>query len=148
MLGYATYGDAVLSNVLAGYPVNSVVEATRLFFSCLAVFSFPMQLHPARSAALALCTAWGAGPATNARFELVTWLLLGAALAVALKVSDLGIVLGVVGATGSTLVTYVLPGIIYMKAFPKNHLKWGLAACQFAAGLLIMPTCLFVVLAL
>lgn len=177
MLGYATYGDSVESNLLKGYPLSPVVEVTRLFYSLLAVFSYPMQIHPARKAALEIWSARvarGSGssrePALQVRaaaslqsdegelaaqrrrargqFLLVTALILAGSGAVGLTVSDLGIVLGVVGATGSTLVTYILPGILYVRAFPRDHAKWTLACCQLSAGFVIAPICLFALLAL
>lgn len=152
MLGYATYGENILSNALKGYPLTTVVEVSQLFYSLLAVLSFPMQLHPARKAALALLTVVaGEAPSdtnANRRFQIVTCVLVVGCLTVALLVRDLGIVLGIVGASGSTLVTYILPGIIYMRTFPRNHVKWGFAACQLVAGIVFMPCALFVLLAL
>jgi Transmembrane amino acid transporter protein len=40
-------------------------------------------------------------------------------LAIALSVKDLGVVLAVVGATGSTVVSYILPGAFYYNMFRK-----------------------------
>jgi Transmembrane amino acid transporter protein len=40
-----------------------------------------------------------------------------ASLLIALSVSDLGVVLSIVGATGSTVVSYILPGVFYYNMF-------------------------------
>ncbi len=49
------------------------------------------------------------------RYWLATAFILFGTLVLALAVDDLGIVLGVIGATGSTLVGYILPGYFYLK---------------------------------
>ena len=46
--------------------------------------------------------------------------MLLAALLVALTVSDFGLVLEVIGSTGSTLISYVLPGITFLLVFKLN----------------------------
>ena len=72
----------------------------------------------------------------------VTLLELLASLVIAVTVLDLGKVLGVVGATGSTMVSYILPGLIYVETFKDFHLKRLLAFGQLLLGALIMPVCL------
>jgi amino acid permease len=57
-------------------------------------------------------------------------------------VSDLGTVLAVVGATGSTMVSYVIPGACYYKLFPHKHFKRTLALLQFSLGVMIIPLAL------
>jgi amino acid permease len=42
-------------------------------------------------------------------------------LTVALTLRDLGVVLAVVGATGSTIVSYILPGAIYYTIHPHEQ---------------------------
>lgn len=61
---------------------------------------------------------------------------------IALVVTDLGIVLGVVGATGSAMVSYVIPGASYVRIFPRPHLRRTLAFVQLCTGFLIMPLAL------
>jgi len=61
---------------------------------------------------------------------------------IALLVTDLGIVLGVVGATGSAMVSYVIPGASYVRIFPQPHLLRTLAFVQLGTGFLITPLAL------
>lgn len=161
VLGYLTYGDRVQSNVLKGYPDNLVTQLTRLLYSLLAIFSFPLQIHPSRNSALALwnlaspldnsrgqevdMTSFAVRQTESTRYLAITTLELALAFFISLQVRDLGLVLGVVGATGSTMVSYILPGIVYTQAFPEWHLKRVLAYCQLAAGCIIMPFCLILV---
>jgi amino acid permease len=71
-----------------------------------------------------------------------------------MAVNDLGVILAMVGATGSTLVSYVLPGLIYMKLHPdppvqqqQQRRDWSrsLAKLQLGLGCLIMPLALYFV---
>lgn len=79
-------------------------------------------------------------------FFAITCVFLVLSYIIAMSVSDLGVILGVVGATGSTMVSYILPGAIYMKLHPEPHLLRHLACLQLSIGLLIVPTALYFVL--
>ena len=62
-------------------------------------------------------------------------------MAVALSVRSLGKVLSLVGATGSTTISYILPGGIYWRVGPPGPKRY-LAAGQFLLGCVIMPAAL------
>jgi amino acid permease len=76
-------------------------------------------------------------------FRVITVSFLFLSFSVAMLVDDLGVVLAAVGSTGSTLVTYILPGLIYLNL----RSSWGYAkfmACvQLLLGCLIMPIALY-----
>lgn len=61
-------------------------------------------------------------------------------------VDDLGIVLALVGSTGSTLVSYVLPGLIYIKVAQQKDAALVMAYVQLCLGLVLMPLALYFVL--
>ena len=65
---------------------------------------------------------------------------------VAISVEDLGVVLGIVGATGSTIVSYILPGAVYIKLHPHAHILKFFAYFQLLLGLVMMPTALYFVI--
>ena len=71
----------------------------------------------------------------------ITLGFLAGALAVALSVRSLGKVLSLVGATGSTTISYILPGGIYWRVGPAGPKRY-LAAGQFLLGCVIMPAAL------
>lgn len=162
ILSYATYGNKIDSDMLKGYPKGGPVQLTRLLFAMLATFSFPMQVHPSRNSALALWTMMRGPPGGSSsgqrevltdpeagrlrgerqRFWICTVVGLVLSCAVALSVESLGTMLGVVGATGSTTVSYILPGLVYSMAFPDAGFKRALAFGQLGLGCIIMPTCL------
>ena len=81
----------------------------------------------------------------NALFYTITILFLLLSWAIAMAVDDLGVVLAMVGATGSTLVSYVLPGLIFIKTHKHRDSSLFCAYVQLIAGLLIMPLALYFV---
>ena len=114
--GYLAYGDTVKSNILVNYPDNAITSAARVFVSLVVAFHYPLQAHPARRSLLSLFTYWLDNGQENGnltvyyfRYALVTFIFLSCSLAIALTVSDLGLMLSLVGATGSTMISYVLP---------------------------------------
>eukprot|EP00928_Gymnodinium_smaydae_P013635 TRINITY_DN14962_c0_g4_i1.p1 TRINITY_DN14962_c0_g4~~TRINITY_DN14962_c0_g4_i1.p1 ORF type:complete len:568 (-),score=92.13 TRINITY_DN14962_c0_g4_i1:109-1713(-) len=205
LMGYGTYGGGVAADILKQYPAGPAVSVTRVFYSLLAIFSYPMQVHPCRNSALALwgmlarrratsshaaraastaadavaetatssaavggdAAAPGSGgeaagtetsaapaagsaegpvpPADSFRYCTVTFVIFCCAYTVAVTMTDLGKILGIVGATGSTTVSYILPGLVYIRTFPDPHWKRAMAKCQLLAGCIIMPTCLALV---
>ena len=72
-------------------------------------------------------------------------IFLTTSLIIALTVKDLSLILSFVGASGSTTVSYILPGIFYYKMFKNEGPKWKrtLSLVQFCVGLVIVPVCLF-----
>ncbi len=64
----------------------------------------------------------------------------------AMVVDNLGIVLAMVGATGSTMVTYIVPGAIYWKLHPTAGRMRHVAALQCLVGCAIVPVALWAIL--
>lgn len=73
-----------------------------------------------------------------------TFLLLSFTLATI--VDDLGVVLALVGATGSTLVSYILPGLIYVRVYPLRDMSLAMAYIQLLLGIVMMPLALYFIL--
>lgn len=177
-----------------------MVSAARVLVSALVAFSFPLQLHPARTCATALIRGCrfssdaaaaarrariavdgepdggggvelsgvvggkeakpgggeedGSGeiaeelPAGRSEFWLHIGLTVGllcGSLAVATLVGDLGVVLSVVGATGSTLVSYILPGACYTQLHPERSYERAAALVMLGSGCMIAPLALVVI---
>jgi amino acid permease len=80
-------------------------------------------------------------------FYGITAIFLFLSFNVAITVDSLGTILALVGATGSTMVSYILPGLIYIRSFPHFHFKIVLAWIQFLMGCIIAPTALYFVIA-
>ena len=79
-------------------------------------------------------------------FNVITCTFLICSFIIAMSISDLGIILGIVGATGSTIVSYILPGAVYIKLHPYPHILRSLAYVQLILGVIIVPTALYFVI--
>ncbi|KAL7550741.1 hypothetical protein ACHAWF_013960 [Thalassiosira exigua] len=79
-------------------------------------------------------------------FYIITYSFLALSFILALSVDDLGVILALVGATGSTLVSYVLPGLIYIKIFPKSSWPTVMAYIQLVTGIAIIPLALYFII--
>ncbi|KAL9181592.1 hypothetical protein ACHAXT_010397 [Thalassiosira profunda] len=82
----------------------------------------------------------------NRLFYAITILFLSLSFLLAIAVDDLGVILALVGATGSTLVSYVLPGLIYIKIYSRDDTSKKMARLQLGAGITIMPLALYFIL--
>jgi hypothetical protein len=62
----------------------------------------------------------------------------------ALVISDLGLILGIIGSTGSSMICYILPGISYWVMFKDEGPVWKRNAAMAMAlfGIVLMPVCL------
>jgi amino acid permease len=148
LAGYFIFGDKVGTDVLKGFSEDAVLfKVARALVSVLVCFCFPLQVNPARVSILGLLRRCGARMSSFANSRLSHWVVttcfLGLSLLVAIVVTDLGIILSIVGATGSTTVTFILPGLCYYKLFPHPHCKRTLALCQCVLGCAIFPFALF-----
>ena len=172
MEGYFTFGSNVRGDVLLNYPENANVTILRICIAVMLSLHYPLQLDPSRRCITSLVkvieryrqsrilvhrhssfSQYIERPdlhsiTHNKRvFYVITVAFLSLSFCVAMVVQDLGVVLAMVGATGSTLVSYILPGLIYWKLFDD---KWDatrvLACIQFLVGCLVMPIALYFVL--
>jgi len=146
--GYATFGSKVQSNILSNYPSESaVVAAARVMISLVVTCCYPLQAHPSRSCVTTILNTTSLGKALSPTFMhiLLTTLFVMASGTIAFFVSDLGLVLSVVGATGSTIVTYVLPGACYFRLFPSRPSRWVGLALLLAGALFICPVSLYLI---
>lgn len=129
--GYMTFGKTVGDNILAKYPASPAVTIGQFALVILFLLSYPLQAHPCRvsldkvmSSLLSSSSANGlslSSQATSAiiipqkRFFILTTSILIGSYLMAVSVSSLGFVLALVGATGSTTICYILPGLFYYK---------------------------------
>lgn len=149
--GYSTYGEDVESNVLISYPKSTLTSVARIFISLLVAFSYPLLANPGRNSSMELWRMTDRDPLAahkNAKFRFiaVTFVFLFGSFGVAMILNDLGVVLALIGATGSTVVTFILPGAAYYVMFKEDDSepKWKLIGAQviFVFGCIFMPVCL------
>jgi len=141
--GYLTFGNDIAANIVGQYPASIASTIAKAAIVVLVTFSVPLQVHPCRASVDAVLK-WrpsavsgatrsnspGRGPLLSAagrsdhgsgaamselRFALLSTAILILSYAVALSVSSLERVLAYVGATGSTSISFILPGLFYYK---------------------------------
>ena len=159
--GYVTFGPVVKSDILATYPASPLVAVARLAISVVVTFSYPLQSHPSRGCILSLIDLarrkWSSGSVGGAAaasppkpsallFYGVSTGFLVASSAIALSIKDLGVVLSFVGATGSTIVSYILPGACYFLLCRDVGPKRYLGLLQLCLGLVLMPLSLTLII--
>ncbi|KAI9249639.1 transmembrane amino acid transporter protein-domain-containing protein [Sporodiniella umbellata] len=145
ILGYLSFGKNVLSNVIMEYSSSYFVAGGRLAIVILVVFSYPLQAHPCR-ASLDKVFLWGnhkPQPSVFKYFAMTTTILILSYI-VAITVTKLDVVLSFVGSTGSTTISFILPGLFYYKIHQKDPWRPGkiMAVILSVYGLLIMTFCL------
>ncbi|KAK2748937.1 hypothetical protein FQN57_007220 [Myotisia sp. PD_48] len=137
--GYLTYGDHIGGNIVGMFAPSLSATIARAAIVVLVVFSFPLQVHPCR-ASLDAVLKWRPNtkssspsstspnrnpliPRTGAssdgmsdvRFAVITTVLIVLSYIVSMTVSSLEAVLAYVGSTGSTSISFILPGLFYYK---------------------------------
>jgi amino acid permease len=127
--GYLSYGDNIAGNIVAMYPANAASTIGRAAIVVLVMFSYPLQVHPCR-ASLDAVLKWRPGRAraqqergpkkeeiemSDARFAVLTTIIIILSYIVAMTVHSLEAVLAYVGSTGSTSISFILPGLFYYK---------------------------------
>ena len=164
-------GHDVLTTYPSDGPSAGLLAGARLMIAVVVAFSYPLQSHPSRACILSIVeqllrrrhavsatgqAADGSGSAAtpqlgqppNARSRqlhtICTTAFLVCSTAVATTVDDLGLVLSLVGATGSVMVSYLLPGLCYYRLCPAgaNQPLRCAALGLLIFSLLLMPVSL------
>ncbi|KAL0953758.1 hypothetical protein HGRIS_004947 [Hohenbuehelia grisea] len=140
VFGYLTFGSKVGANIIAMYPSTSLFIAVgQLAIVVLVLFSYPLQVHPCRNC---LDKVFHAGevpvkaPSADEEDEedegenldeapshemsplkhtVLTAAVITGSFTIAYIVDDLRLVLSFVGSTGSTTISFILPGLFYWK---------------------------------
>ncbi|KAJ5947653.1 Vacuolar amino acid transporter 5 [Penicillium verhagenii] len=137
--GYLSFGNNVGGNIVGMYPPGVYATIGRAAIVMLVVFSYPLQCHPCRASVDAVLkwrpkpkTTGAEGsphrhpllgprgtrtpePMSDLRFSIITTTILILSYLVAMTVSSLEAVLAYVGSTGSTSISFILPGLFYYK---------------------------------
>eukprot|EP01084_Bolivina_argentea_P135521 238784_1 len=116
--GYFTYGSHCTSDLLNIYPQNSYnLMIVRLSLSIAVSMSYPLAIHPCRhSLASAIFNVKNADypQLSYSKFVFLTLLFLSTSIMVAMITDNLGLVLGIVGSTGTSLMMFIVPPLFYL----------------------------------
>mmetsp|Transcript_23810 Transcript_23810/g.38363 ORF Transcript_23810/g.38363 Transcript_23810/m.38363 type:complete len:137 (-) Transcript_23810:83-493(-) len=118
----------------------------RVFVAILVVCSFPLQCFPCRHSTEQIVTSILGAPESDMikqrRWWIITACICILAWFISMVVTSLGLVLSVVGATGSTTISYILPGFVYYSLQREWSILRVLAFAQFVLGCIIIPSAL------
>lgn len=165
VLGYLTFGSHVTSDLLVDYGDVSngvsgsgthsvVVNVCRLAMALHVCSCYPLQAHPFRtSLSNMLAERWPVfrqRTGTDRRPHLfVTALFVLITFTIALSVDQLGLMFSIIGATGSNLMTYILPGAFYFKLSEEDGFKSRTriaALCVMVLGLIVLVAALTIII--
>lgn len=146
IFGYFIGGPGVASNVVNSLPpYDTLVLIARLALVFVVTFSFPVIFHPMRICFEAMFN----GPrcqkiSETARRIIIAIVLALITWAIAMIFEQLDVVLSLTGATGATLLSFILPGYMLWLQFPENRScprGWypicGMALCIFGIVFMI-----------
>ncbi|OBZ87873.1 Vacuolar amino acid transporter 5 [Choanephora cucurbitarum] len=153
ILGYLSFGKSVRGNIIMEYPSSYFVAGGSLATVISVIFSYPLQAHPCRAsldkvlASLSPSTKFLSHPppppSAFKHFAMTTVILIASYL-VAITVTELDLVLSFVGSTGSTTISFILPGMFYYKLHQNSpwHSTKVIAILLAVYGTFIMTVCL------
>ncbi|KAL8639031.1 MAG: hypothetical protein Q9228_003879 [Teloschistes exilis] len=141
--GYLSFGNEVAGNIVGMYAPSISSTIGKAAIVVLVMFSYPLQVHPCRASVDAvlkwrpmkrsespqsspsrlasLPPSVKSGPSSRGdgmgetRFAAITTAIIVLSYVVAMTVSSLEKVLAYVGSTGSTSISFILPGLFYYK---------------------------------
>ncbi|KAJ7509741.1 transmembrane amino acid transporter protein-domain-containing protein [Mycena galericulata] len=176
IFGYLTFGSTVGANIIAMYPSTSLFIAVgQAAIVILVLFSYPLQVHPCRNCLDKIFHAadvvkpitaavedddtipdddvgstadddHAAAEMSTLKHALLTTAIVVSGFTIAFFVNDLQLVLSFVGSTGSTTISFILPGLFYWQLTRgdrnRNNLL-SLAALALAVyGMFVFVFCL------
>lgn len=143
--GYLSFGNDIGGNIVAQYLPSASATIGRAAIVVLVMFSYPLQVHPCRASVDAvlkwrpkslsrssrLSSLESSPPRdtpllptgkrrnddslSETRFAAITTAIIILSFIVAVTVNSLEAVLAYVGSTGSTAISFILPGLFYYK---------------------------------
>lgn len=169
LAGYLTFGDQVDGNIILLYPQAASTTVARFAIVLMVTFSFPLMFHPARisvnniyywltrtdepelgpedeQAPLVAGRKAHVVPFPTPVFMVITLVLLAVAYVLAVSIKLFALVLAVVGATGSTAISFILPGLFGWKLF-ESLAGRGASMALVVWGFAVMVVCLYSTLA-
>ncbi|EKM50015.1 uncharacterized protein PHACADRAFT_130518 [Phanerochaete carnosa HHB-10118-sp] len=168
IFGYLTFGSKVGANIIAMYPSTSLFIAVgQLAIAILVLFSYPLQVHPCRNCLDKVFHAGHVSPRKTSGDEdtedaeiedehggssdmgplkhtVLTIAIIVSGFTVAYFVDDLQMVLSFVGSTGSTTISFILPGLFYWKLTRNDpEASRGLNRAALALAVYGVLVCIF-----
>eukprot|EP01083_Nonionella_stella_P049420 131702_1 len=106
---------------------NVFINVARMLLAMTMVFTYPMENFVARHCVHAII-AKGRNP-TSAEFYLVTLIIWGTSMIIALSFEDLGLILELTGSVSASMLGYILPILLHFRAEGFHRLKDEAISC-------------------
>lgn len=147
LCSYVKYADhfALTSSMFSLYPKDPAFQLARMLFAFLLATSYPLQVLPFRNSfeRLILLDEAMRKNHGNKIYIASTSLLLVITFGISMRNPPLGFVFGLVGSMTSSVVSYILPAVFYLKVQENEPWKATkiLAAIFCAFGCLVFLIC-------
>ena len=146
LAGYLAFRDNVESDILNNFSNNNhLINIARILLAITMVFTFPIEQFVARHCVLELLEANAlikSSKSTQAHY-IITFMLWGTALAIGASFDNVGFVLELDGAFAASVLAFIMPGFIVLKANPerlekKSSLDFIMPVMLIVFGFLVM----------
>ena len=145
--GYVSFGESAPSNLLTAYPKTIPILIVRVCLSLAIAFSYPVLAYPSRNSWSSLIFHVSDAKQLNwIKYNLITFVIIILSFTISMITDDLGIVLALVGSTGTTIMAFILPGAFYYylpidieKDNYNDKFKRYLALAMMILGIILVP---------
>ena len=147
--GYISFGESAPSNLLTAYPKTIPILIVRICLSLAIAFSYPVLAYPARNSFSSLIFNISDTKELNwIKYNFITFCIIILSFIISMSTDDLGIVLALVGSTGTTIIAFILPGAFYYNLpihFDKDKNKYNdkykrqIALAMMILGIVLVP---------
>ncbi len=112
---YLTFRGIMNSNFLTNYSyTDEVINIMRCMFAVTQILTYPLELFVARHSVHALFFS-SSRKFSDKQHIVITLMLWGSSLAIALNVTDLGIVLELTGGVSAVFIGFVMPALLNVR---------------------------------
>jgi len=149
MTGFYLIGTALEADILTCMPKDSpFVLICRVGISMNVTFSMPLQVHPTRDSLASIIYGTGvrAKDLSKVKYVALTLGVIAGATAIAMVVTSLNTVFGLVGAVCGLFICYICPGFFFTKLvyFSRARVRFVISIFMIVFGIVALP--LFVAL--
>ena len=140
LLGYVGYLDDTQGTIFLNMPYNNICNLARAFFSFIVVMTYPIEMLIARDVASSFIRrnqivevnatiqefpnpSWRGKHFIDRSEMMIVMVLNTATLALALIMTDLGVVLTYTGALGGSIACFIMPGAVYLGVYGKEFIS-------------------------
>lgn len=115
--GKEPYGADILQHMINADPYDGFIQSASLSICVILIFSYPAYCEPARETLDSILSFFIPAVSTvskSKRIAIGTGLIIAASYTTAVTIGDIKVVYGLIAATGSVLLQFILPVILYL----------------------------------